>query len=446
MSARKKNTSDNRPFFCTTVTVAPVNTTTHSASCWPPKWRCNICNVEQFDDCDKAMEHELQCSGTALVPTTKTTAPAMTAKQENLDAEVLDQHSGRSLVAGPDLDSASPMTKAKVKSEDTHLRSLIKLSQENKAASSIKSNSDDSQSADCVTSVITEIAQETGSKSLLAAGVDATSSPFKEQVPETQQLCSVLCPEGYDKEIFAELPVEIQREEVSKSNPAGMQRKIMSRSRNKLKRRHGEEGRLSDHLNSGVHYHAPSVDGNREPPIASRQRLAKQLSVAHVTTRSSNSRQRPSDRPTHYCHDCFVPECVSMVASELKSELVQQFSGSGGATAVPSKKLLRSWMQVEPGYYRAHLSDNSSLRLKSLSFLPACFQIKANAAQKSTMFLNTEDSQCECHFDRGSSLLFLVSGRKQVKVAPPLLSLSLSSYCPADGILEKLDPFSPKKK
>jgi hypothetical protein len=42
MSACKKNTSDNRPFFCTTVTVAPVNTTTHSASCWPPKWRCNI--------------------------------------------------------------------------------------------------------------------------------------------------------------------------------------------------------------------------------------------------------------------------------------------------------------------------------------------------------------------------------------------------------------------
>ena len=152
-----------------------------------------------------------------------------------------------------------------------------------------------------------------------------------------------------------------------------------------------------------------------------------------------------SDRPTHYC---VVPHRVSTIANELKNELLQQFhekQNSAASLAKPKKSgLIYDAQEVEPGsgYFKAHVSDHVSSQLKSLDILPSYLQIKESASQKSIVFYNNNAGQCDCHFDRDSSALFLVSGYKEVKIARPMRS----SDRPEDGILHEVDPFSSDEK
>jgi hypothetical protein len=76
--------------------------------------------------------------------------------------------------------------------------------------------------------------------------------------------------------------------------------------------------------------------------------------------------------------------------------------------------------------------------LTSLEILPAGFKIKRNASQQSIIFFNNKDGTSGCHFDRDSSLLYMVSGYKEVRIAPPMDPLAR----PGSGNVDELDPFS----
>ena len=394
----------------------------------PVRWRCDICKARCFDTYEEASEHEQKCTGVALRPSMDNTLSKTAVKGRTFNPEATGRQFGgagasplgfkKTLDFRPE---SSMATKTVKQPKDSDPGPLVHPSQDNK------------------TPPLTETAAKTALRSLLAADTGSFSSPFKELILKIQQICSVQCPEGYDEAVFYDLPVEMQKE-LSKSNQTNIH-KDMNQSLNKSKRYRGEKGRISDHLKSGMHYHAPAVEGGRVPPGTARERLAKRSkSNEYVVTRRLDDRQGISSRPTHYCP---VPGDVFAIANELASELLQRFSGNGEAKTRRQKRLGRSCEQVDPGYYKGHLHDDTSLHLQSLNFLPSHFQIKESAAQKSILFLNTKDWQCTCHFDRDSSLLYLVSGQKQVKISPPLLS-SVSSW-PGDGILHGLDPFSSNK-
>ncbi len=76
--------------------------------------------------------------------------------------------------------------------------------------------------------------------------------------------------------------------------------------------------------------------------------------------------------------------------------------------------------------------------MTSLEILPAGFKIKRNASQQSIIFFNNKDGTSGCHFDRDSSLLYMVSGYKEVRIAPPMDPLAR----PGSGNVDELDPFS----
>lgn len=76
--------------------------------------------------------------------------------------------------------------------------------------------------------------------------------------------------------------------------------------------------------------------------------------------------------------------------------------------------------------------------MASLEILPAGFKIKDSACQQSIIFFNNKDGSSGCHFDRDSSLLYLVTGHKVVRIAPPMSG----SGRPETGNVSDLDPFS----
>mmetsp|Transcript_25431 Transcript_25431/g.54940 ORF Transcript_25431/g.54940 Transcript_25431/m.54940 type:complete len:805 (+) Transcript_25431:120-2534(+) len=217
---------------------------------------------------------------------------------------------------------------------------------------------------------------------------------------------------------------------------------------------------LHDHLIPGLHDHAPNI--RRKKPAstrrnnntttarggedAKRSRLAKSTSNATVVHRHRNDKtcKLISDRPVHYS---IVPRGVSDIANELRKELLYQFNGRQNNSIVGKQKAggsIASVMEVTPGsgYYKAHCGDSVSARLKSLDILPAYLQIKRSASQKSIVFFNERSGQCDTHFDRDSSALYLVSGFKEVKIARPMRSVDR----PEDGILHGIDPFSEDEK
>jgi len=283
---------------------------------------------------------------------------------------------------------------------------------------------------------------ESAARAALETLLAADAAPFvsedlKRKIAKIQELCEprkVPCPAGYEEDVFYGLPEEMQLE-LSRSKPAQMQRETR-----RWKRRRRELERLDDRLAPGLHYHAPlpenaaasafEADGGGDTS----KRLAKQSTGegGHVVEKHWNDRSthRIPTKPIHYRP---VPQCVSVIANQLKSELLRRFGGNGTETS----GLLHDAQEVHPGYFRAHVSDDVSLRLKSLDFLPSHFEIKGSAAQKSIVFFNEKDGTCDCHFDRDSSALFLVEGKKEVKMAPRATTTSSG-----DGLFPELDPFS----
>ena len=200
----------------------------------------------------------------------------------------------------------------------------------------------------------------------------------------------------------------------------------------------GELAKLKDYLTPGCHYLPLQKTDNELDDINQSLRSTYSVNSKAVVKRRWDEKESTAvpvtvDQPTHYCS---VPEQVSKIANQVKMELLQRFRpgwdySSDMVTAAYE-------VQENSGYYRGHLNNNTSLMLQDC--LPGHhFQLKTASQRIGIVFLNIKNGRCDCHFDRDSSALFLVSGYKEVKIAPPMKEL----HRPADGILEDVDPFSP---
>lgn len=171
--------------------------------------------------------------------------------------------------------------------------------------------------------------------------------------------------------------------------------------------------------------------------MANKRRLAKESTHAqNVVVKDSNDASRDDvySKAIHYTSDkSTMPEGFLTVANVLKGDIIRRNLGE-----VESVGMIKNSYEVQKGsgYFRAHIDNDALVQLNSL---PGCFQIKESASQKCIVFFNNKDGQCDCHFDRDSSMLYLVYGHKEVKIALPMNA----SERPADGILQQVDPFSP---
>ena len=206
----------------------------------------------------------------------------------------------------------------------------------------------------------------------------------------------------------------------------------------KMRTGKGELAKLKDFLTPGCHYLPLQKTNTELDDINQSLRSRYYANSKAVVKRRWDEKESTAvpvtvDQPTHYCS---VPEQVSTIANQVKMELLQRFKPGWDG----SNDLVTDAYEVEEnsGYYRGHLNNNTSLMLQDC--LPGHhFQMKTASQKIGIVFLNIKNGRCDCHFDRDSSALFLVSGYKEVKIAPPMKEL----HRPADGILEDVNPFSP---
>ena len=211
---------------------------------------------------------------------------------------------------------------------------------------------------------------------------------------------------------------------------------------------------------SGLHDHAPSVKVNADNDARKNKggttttgrpvgRLAKQPSagMTYVVKRHINDTTGDliSNRPLHYS---VVQQQLSIISKQLKTELSQRFdkrvnnnNNRAAARTAKGSKMIYKIEEMEPGYFRGHIGKHVSAQLKSLDFLPSHFQVKESAPQQGIIFYNRRGGTCDTHFDRDSSMLCLVTGFKEVKIARPMRECDR----PDDGIMHELNPFSRDK-
>jgi hypothetical protein len=212
-----------------------------------------------------------------------------------------------------------------------------------------------------------EMAAKKALISLLDVDANTVSSDYLRQMILQMQITSkklqghVIHPEDYNNDDFHSIPEEPQRES------------------SKSKKRLGSEmRRIADHLGAGLHYHAAAPveallssenNNSRQRVAKSKQSIASKKMVIRRHWNDDGTVSRSNNVPIHYG---IVPEEVSNICMKLKRELLGQ-SRSG---KLAGRAMICMVDEVNPGYFRGHLSEEVSEYLTSLEILPAGFQIK----------------------------------------------------------------------
>ena len=205
--------------------------------------------------------------------------------------------------------------------------------------------------------------------------------------------------------------------------------------KSKSKKRLPQE--ILDFLSSGLHDHAAAPNVTiltAENNNHFRKRIAKANQLSTTSEKMVIKKHWNDDGavlwsnnvvPIHFRGN--VPDEVLTFCMDLQLELLGKKQGT----------MIIKADEVNSGYFRGHLSKKTTSDLVSLDIMPAGFMIKDIASQQSIVFFNNKDGSSSCHFDRDSSLLYLVQGHKVVKIAPPMTGLGR----PESGNV-CLDPFS----
>ena len=224
------------------------------------------------------------------------------------------------------------------------------------------------------------------------------------------------------------LPPLIKPEEVDKANtltaesrPGGKRsvsensKPIEETNKRQRKARSREEDNLKDFLQPGGHWFAPiqqrSLVKASEDDLGLNQNLRSMATSSGpvVTSRCWDDEYAHTKgvhgelKPVHYSS---LPENVSSIATLVKEELLRRFRpGWDGANDIVSGAY-----EVQPGsgYYRGHIHNDISASLRDS--LPSNVKVKESAGKIGIVFYNAMGGQCDCHFDRDSSALVLVSG------------------------------------
>lgn len=244
---------------------------------------------------------------------------------------------------------------------------------------------------------------------------------------------TVVCPNEIDPVFFAGLTPELQSEIVQ--NQQQHHRQIYLQEKKNRKR---EAKKLHDHLSSGLNDLAPNnpcMAKNNKDDSTFRKRGRPNEGEVLVQSWfdgciSDESRAHViGDRPIHYHVDSTirsepVPNDLVDIKTELQKKILALTGDSENALVTKQTKAasIVSCETLEHGYYRGHLSDTLSRRLSE--YLPGPFQVKRSADKKGIVFFSPVNTQCCTHFDRDSSILYLLSGYKEVLIARPRTNAS----------------------
>jgi len=197
-----------------------------------------------------------------------------------------------------------------------------------------------------------------------------------------------------------------------------------------------ELAKLQDFNKPGLHY-LPLERSTDEEDV--NQSLRSRYNTKEVIKRSWDEKKKSggghfiSEQPALYCS---IPTTIATLAEKVKQDLLQQFeSGWNGSSDLVEEGAYKVDPNYCPGYYKGRLTNETSLKFEDC--IPSSFELKESASQIGIVFLNTQDGQCDTHFDRDSSILYLASGCKEVRIAPPMNEIGF-----ADGILQDVNPFS----
>lgn len=191
-----------------------------------------------------------------------------------------------------------------------------------------------------------------------------------------------------------------------------------------------ELDKLGNHNNPGPHDFIPLQRSSDEEDVSQSLRSRHDTKEVMKSCWDEKESGMSSEQPIHYCS---IPSGIATLAKQVKKELLERrWNGRGD--------LLKTWDEVDPhhipGYFKGHMTNETSFEFEDC--IPSSFELKRSATQLGIVFLNTQDGTCDTHFDRDSSILYLVSGIKIVKIAPPMSAIGR----PNDGILQHVNPFS----
>jgi len=191
-----------------------------------------------------------------------------------------------------------------------------------------------------------------------------------------------------------------------------------------------ELDKLQDFNNPGPHDFIPLQRSSDEEDVSQSLRSRHGTKGVMKSCWDEKESGMSSEQPIHYCS---IPSGIATLAKQVKKELLERrWNGRGD--------LLKTWDEVDlhhiPGYFKGHMTNETSFKFEDC--IPSSFELKRSASQLGIVFLNTQDGKCDTHYDRDSSMLYLVSGCKEVKIAPPMSAIGRRE----DGILQDVNPFS----
>jgi len=170
-----------------------------------------------------------------------------------------------------------------------------------------------------------------------------------------------------------------------------------------------ELDKLGNHNIPGPHDFIPLQRSSDEKDVSQSLRSRHGMKEVMKSCWDEKESGMSSEQPIHYCS---IPYKVATLAKQVKKELLERrWNGRGD--------LLKTWDEVDPhhipGYFKGHMTNETSFEFEDC--IPSSFELKESASQLGIVFLNTQDGICDTHYDRDSSMLYLVSGCKEVKIA-----------------------------
>jgi len=268
---------------------------------------------------------------------------------------------------------------------------------------------------------------------------------------------SIMCPEGYDKDCFDSLPPHIKSEVCEEAASVALARKLSGRINESKSKR--EVAGLCDFNTPGLRGIAPNTTAavtslDRHPTRVLREKKCDVTVRNFLPGRDADdsSMQAVGDKPIYFHMDdigtkiTWPSNYVLGIAEDLKKEILSHFSATDNMQEEKERKLVEIPELIFDGYFKGRLNNEFSSKFSET--LPNTFQVKKNASQKGIVFLNTKDGQCDTHYDRDASVLFLITGYKEVLIAPPrrIASVSAAGNESNSTIFSDIDPFAEDKK
>lgn len=133
------------------------------------------------------------------------------------------------------------------------------------------------------------------------------------------------------------------------------------------------------------------------------------------------------------------------VAAQLRLDFIKlcaNHSSTAAAAAVAAScQHISTADEIKPGYMKGHLEEPFVSNVFAFT-IPPCLLIKRRADQKAIAFITThQPSQCDTHYDRDTSLLLMLAGKKEVFLAPPRQRWQDEVIHNNSTIFESVDPF-----